>query len=114
MVVRRGEIWWAELGEPRGSGPGYRRPVLVIQANVFNASAIQTVVVAVITTNLRLAHAPGNVLLSRRQSNLPKDSTINVSQLVSIDKADLVERVTSLSPALIALVDAGIRLVLSV
>jgi mRNA-degrading endonuclease toxin of MazEF toxin-antitoxin module len=83
--VRRGEIWWASLPDPLGSGPGFRRPVVVVQANPFNESKIQTVVIAIITSNLALSTAPGNVRLSARQSKLPKDSVVNVSQIMTLD-----------------------------
>lgn len=91
MVVHRGEIWWANLAEPTASEPGYRRPVLVVQADAFNRSQIATVVVAAITTNLRLALAPGNVALTKKQSGLPHDSVVNVSQLLTVDRTFLVE-----------------------
>jgi len=110
--LQRGEIWWAELPEPRRSEPGFRRPVLVIQANSFNRSRIQTVVVAVVTGNLQLAPAPGNVLLPMRASGLPKDSVINVSQLLTLDRAFLTERAGALSSRLQSAVDAGLRVVL--
>jgi mRNA interferase MazF len=86
-VIRRGEIWWAALGSPSGSGPGYRRPVLVVSSDDFNASALSTVLAAAITSNLRRADAPGNVRLARRSSGLPRESVVNVSQLVTLDRA---------------------------
>jgi mRNA interferase MazF len=110
--VRRGEVWWASLPEPRGFGPGFRRPVLVIQSDPFNESRINTVIVAVVTSNVRLAQAPGNVLLERRQSRLPRDSVINVSQILTIDKAFLTERVSLLCTEIMARVEAGLKLVL--
>jgi mRNA interferase MazF len=113
VVTRRGEIWWATLPEPKASEPGYRRPVLIVQSDVFNRSAIQTVIVAVITSNLRLAAAPGNVMLRRRESRLAKDSVINVSQLVTLSKDFLVDRVGRIPPARIQEVEGGLRLVLS-
>ena len=85
-MIRRGEIWWAALPSPRGAEPGYRRPVVVVQADPFNRSRLQIVIAAVITSNLRLAEAPGNVRLTRRQSRLAKESVINVSQLVTLDR----------------------------
>ena len=111
--VRRGEIWWADLPEPRGSEPGYRRPVLVIQANSFNRSRIQTAIVAAITTNLDLAEAPGNVLVPSRSSGLPRDSVVNVSQILTLGCGYLTERVGRLPPRLQAAVDAGLCTVLS-
>lgn len=110
--MRRGEVWWASLGEPSGSGPGYRRPVLIVQADEFTRSNIQTVVVAVITSNLSLGNAPGNVLLTRKCSSLPKDSVVNVSQVITVDKTFLTERVGSLQNVLMAAVDAGLKLAL--
>jgi len=110
--VYRGEIWWASLPEPTGSEPGYRRPVLIVQDNAFNQSLIQTVIVVVITSNLDLAQAPGNVLLPRKATGLPRDSVVNVSQVVTIDKAFLSERVGSLSDEIQEAVDQGLRLVL--
>lgn len=111
--MRRGEIWWASLPEPSGSGPGYRRPLLIVSANSFNESRISTVIAAVITSNLRLADAPGNVRLLARGLGLSKPSVVNVSQIITVDKALLTERVGRLTPRLLAAVDDGIRLVLS-
>ena len=108
----RGEIWWADLPEPRGSEPGYRRPVLVIQSNSFNQSGIRTVVVAILTGNLRLADAPGNVLLPAKATGLPRDSVVNVSQLLTLDRSFLTEEVGKLPSHVLADVDAGLRLVL--
>jgi len=85
--MRRGEVWWAALGKPFGSAPGYRRPVVVLQINDFNDSPIRTVVVVAITSNLALARAPGNVLCRRRDTGLSKDSVVNVSQVATIDSA---------------------------
>jgi mRNA interferase MazF len=107
--VRRGEIWWADLGDPVGSGPGYRQPVVVASTDVFNASRISTVIVAVVTANLRLAAAPGNVRLSARESGLPRDSVVNVSQVLTVDKGLLTERVGNLSGGRMADVDDGLR-----
>lgn len=108
--MKRGEIWWAELPAPEGSGPGYRRPVLVVQANTFNRSRIQTVLVVVLTSNVRRAKAPGNVLLSGGESGLPRDSVANVSQVMTLDRRLLTGQVGSLSPRLLWRVDAGLRL----
>lgn len=110
--MQRGEVWWASLPDPVGSMPGYRRPVLVIQADAFNASDINTVVVAAITSNLRLANAPGNVLVTPRQSGLPRDSVINVSQLITVDKSALTESAGALASRQMELVEDGLRLVL--
>ncbi|MDO9541211.1 MAG: type II toxin-antitoxin system PemK/MazF family toxin [Kiritimatiellia bacterium] len=123
--MRKGDIWWAELPEPEGSGPahrrplaagyggqGYRRPVLVVQADDFNRSRINTVIVAVLTSNLALAPAPGNVLVKAERSGLPKDSVVNVSQLITLDKRFLTERVKSLDQQTLVEVDNGLRLIL--
>jgi mRNA interferase MazF len=110
--IQRGEIWWADLPEPRRSEPGFRRPVLVVQADSFNRSRIQTVIVAVITGNLELADAPGNVLLPSRSSGLPRDSVVNVSQVLTLDRGFLAEHAGTLSACLQGLVDAGLRFVL--
>ena len=110
--MRRGEIWWASLGSPRGSEPGYRRPVVVVQSDAFNRSRIQTVIVAAITSSERLGSAPGNVSLTRRQSGLPKASVINVSQLMTLDRAFLTERVRTLPAKQREALTAGLSLVL--
>ena len=108
----RGEIWWADLPEPLGSEPGYRRPVLVLQSDAFNRSAIQTVICLVITSNLKLAEAPGNVLLRESDSNLPRPAVVNVSQILSLDKSFFTECVGTIGRRLMQQVDEGIRLVL--
>jgi mRNA interferase MazF len=110
--IRRGEIWWADLDEPRGSGPGDRRPVLVVQADAFNRSRLATTLVVVISSNLRLVDAPGNVLLPARVTDLPKDSVANVTQVVTLDRDVLTERVGRVTPNLLRQVDEGLRLVL--
>ena len=114
MDLRRGEIWWATLPPPKGSGPGFRRPVLVIQSDAFNASRIATVIVAAISSNTELARAPGNVRLEATISHLSRDSVINVSQLATLDRRILTEHVMSLSEELMDRVDSGLRLVLTV
>lgn len=111
--MRRGEIWWAGLPVPRGSEPGIRRPVVIVQSDPFNRSRIRTVIAAVISSNLRLADAPGNVALSRRQSRLARDSVINVSQLITLDRSYLTERIGKVSSSLLVAIDDGLRLVLS-
>jgi mRNA interferase MazF len=113
MVVERGEIWWASAPKPRRSEPGYSRPFLIVQSDDFNRSRINTVIAVVVTSNKRLAEAPGNVLLSRKSSGLPKESVANVSQLITIDKAFLTKKVRKLSKHEMAAVDAGLQLVLS-
>jgi mRNA interferase MazF len=110
--IQRGEIWWADLPEPRRSEPGYRRPVLVIQADAFNRSRIQTVLVAVITSNIDVATAPGNVVLPARSSGLPRDSVVNVSQVLTLDRSFLTELAGTLPAQLQRSVDAGLRLIL--
>lgn len=113
MVVRRGEIWWADLRPPAGSEPGFRRPVVVVQSDDFNRSSIRTVVVVAVSSNLDLQGAPGNVLLPKEDSGLPRDSVANVSQIVTVDRSKLRDRIGSLPPRLRALVEAGLRLVLA-
>jgi mRNA interferase MazF len=110
--IQRGEIWWADLPEPRRSEPGYRRPVLVVQADPFNFSRIQTVIVAAITTNQELADAPGNVLIKGNSSGLSRDSVVNVSQILTIDRSFLSEHAGTLAPRLQRAVDEGLRMVL--
>jgi mRNA interferase MazF len=112
MVIKRGEIWWAALPVPAGSGPGYKRPILIIQSDEFNISKINTIIAAVITSNTRLATAPGNVLLTPKKSKLPKESVVNVSQLITIDKSFLSVKVHTLSNEIIAQVDEGLKVVL--
>jgi len=113
VVVERGEIWWAELDEPIGSAPGFRRPIVVVQSDAFNRSRIQTVIGLVVTSNLRLLDAPGNVLLRARDSGLSKDSVANVSQIVTIDRRLLTERAGSVSKETRADISRGIRVVLA-
>jgi mRNA interferase MazF len=111
--VHRGEVWWADLDEPRGSEPGYRRPVLVVQSDAFNRSRLQTTLVVSLTSNLRLVEAPGNVLLPAKTSGLPKDSVANVTQLLTLDEDFLAERAGKLPSRLMAQIDAGLKLVLA-
>lgn len=112
MVIRKGEIWWAALEQPIGSAPGYIRPVLVIQADSFNQTNLKTAVVAVLSSNLNLGAAPGNVFLGSESSGLPKDSVVNVSQLQALDKNQLTQRVGMLDILSMDLVERGLRLVL--
>jgi mRNA interferase MazF len=109
--VHRGEIWWAALGSPVGSAPGYRRPVLVLQTDDFNDSPIRTVIVVALTSNLNLAQAPGNVLCRRKDTGLSKNSVVNVSQVATVDKRALLERVGTLVAPKLARVEEGLRLV---
>ncbi|MEW6030734.1 MAG: type II toxin-antitoxin system PemK/MazF family toxin [Chloroflexota bacterium] len=108
--MQRGEIWWANLPEPTASEPGYRRPVLVIQSDDFNRSRIATVIVVVITSNLKLAEAPGNVLLPKKSTGLDKDSVVNVSQVITLDKNFLTERVGKIPGHLLEQAEDGLRL----
>ena len=113
MVAERGDIWWANLGSSIGSAPAGDRPVLVVQSDAFNRSRIATVVVAVVTSNLALATAPGNVIVRAEDCGLPRESVVNVSQLLTIDKSGLVARAGRVPFPLMKQVDEGIRLVLS-
>lgn len=110
--MRRGELWWVTLPDPSGSGPGLRRPAVVLQSNAFNESKISTVIVAVVTSNLKLAASPGNVRINRSDSGLSKASVINVSQLTSVDRGRLTQRVRALPAPVMQSVDNGLRLVM--
>jgi len=112
MVISQGDIYWVDLGEPIGSGPGYRHPHIVIQNNVFNRSRINTVVVCALTSNLRRAKAPGNVLLEKGEANLPKRSVVNVSQIFTVDKRLLDEYIGTVSKARRREILAGVKLVI--
>jgi mRNA interferase MazF len=112
VTIAQGEVWWADLGEPRGSKPGFRRPVLVIQGDSLNRSRIATVVCVALTSNVKWAEAPGNVLLSESSTGLPKESVANVSQIVTIVKSELAERVGRLPRAKLELVLSGVDVVL--
>ena len=113
MVVERGQIWWADLGEPSGSAPAFRRPILVVQNDAFNRSRIRTVVAVVLTSNLRLIEAPGNVLVPAKTAGLPKDSVVNVSQIITVDRDFLAEPAGRLRGQLLKDVENGLRLVLA-
>ena len=112
MVVAQGDVWWADLAEPTGSGPGLRRPVVVVQADTVNRSRVATVVCVPLTSNLKWAEAPGNVLLSAKATGLFKDSVANASLIVAVDRRQLFERTGRLAPAKLALVLSGIDVVL--
>jgi mRNA interferase MazF len=112
VVISQGDIWWADLPEPVGSGPGYRRPVVVIQGDAFNRSRIGTVVCVPLTTNTQWLNVPGNVLLSAHMTTLPEDSVANASQVVSLDKELLTNRVGKLSRAKLELILSGLDAVL--
>jgi mRNA interferase MazF len=113
LVIQRGEIWWAALPEPVGSEPGFRRPVLIVQSNDFNRSRINTVIAVVITSNTRLAEAPGNVFLPNHVTGLPKDSVANISQVITVDKSFLTERIGALPAQFLQQIETGLRLVLA-
>jgi len=110
--VYRGEIWWARLSRPVGSEPGFNRPVLIVQEDTFSQSKISTVIIVVLTSNLRLANAPGNVLIPKGVSGLSKDSVVNVSQLLTVNKAELIERIGVLPSTFQDSVDDGLRTIL--
>ncbi len=112
MVVERGEIWWANLRAPAGSEPGYRRPVLIMQSDMVNRSRIRTLVALVLTTNLRLVDAPGNVLIPAEASGLPKDSVANVSQVFTVDRTFLAKPIGRIRGELLRNVEDGLRLIL--
>ncbi len=113
MVIERGQIWWADLPEPRGSSPGYEHPIVIIQSDSFNQTKLNTVIGVVITSNLDLAEMPGNVLIKKENSELPKDSVINITQIVTIDKSELLKYVGTVSERKIEQIENGLRLVLS-
>jgi mRNA interferase MazF len=112
VVVERGEIWWAELGAPEGSEPGFRRPVLIVQSDAFNRSRLRTGIGVVLTSNLRLVDAPGNVLIPATASGLPRDSIANVSQIITIDRDFLMEPAGRIRGPLLRDLEQGLRLVL--
>lgn len=112
MVVERGEVWWITLPEPAGSEPGFRRPFVIVQSNVFNRSRLQTVIGVLLTSNMRLLDAPGNVLVPGRAAGLPRDSVANVTQLITVDRDDLHDRTRKLPGHILADIDVGLRLVL--
>jgi len=110
MVINQGDVFWIEFHEPEGSEPGYRHPHVVIQNNLFNRSRINTVVVCTLTSNLKRANAPGNVTLNKGEANLPKKSVANISQLFTVNKSDLSEKIGTLSKDRISDILRGIRL----
>jgi mRNA interferase MazF len=112
VVIKQGEVYWVDLGEPTGSEPAYKHPHVVIQNNVFNASQINTVVVCSLTSNLMRASSPGNVLLKKGEANLSKKSVINISQIYTINKSDLIEKIGSISPRKMEQVIDGIQLLI--
>ncbi len=112
MNIRQGDIFWVDLGEPGGSEPGFRHPYVVLQNNVFNASRVNTVVLCALTSNVERAKAPGNVLLRKGEGDLPKDSVVKVTQIITVDKSDLVEKIGSLSSTRISQIIEGVKLLL--
>ncbi len=112
MVINQGDIYWIELDEPEGSDPGYKHPHIIVQNNLFNRSKINTVLVCPLTTNLKRAGAPGNVLLDKKESNLPKQSVVNVSQVFTVDKTQLEEYVGTVSAKRLTEIINGIKLIL--
>ena len=110
--MERGQVWWADLGEPTGSEPGFRRPVLIVQSDAFNRSRLRTVLAVVLTSNVRLVDAPGNVLIPAKTAGLPKDSVANVSQVITVDRDFLAERAGRLRGELLEDIENGLRLVL--
>lgn len=111
-MINQGDIYWVDLGEPAASEPGYRHPHVVVQNNLFNRSQIKTVVVCALTSNLRRAQAPGNVLLEPGEANLPKQSVVNISQIYTVDKSQLDEYIGSLSSGRVREIVNGVRLVI--
>ena len=112
MVVERGQVWWADLGQPDGSEPGYNRPVLIVQSDAFNRSRLRTVVAVILSTNTRLLDAPGNVLLPAKATGLSKDSIANVSQVVTVDRDFLREPAGRVRGQFLKDIESGLRLVL--
>ncbi len=110
MVIKQGEIYWVDLSEPRGSEPGYRHPYIVIQNNLFSASRINTVVVCALTSNLHRSQAPGNVLLRKGEANLLKKSVVNISQIFTVNKSELIEKVGQVSEKRFLEILEGIKL----
>lgn len=112
MVIKQGDVYWVDLGEPTGSEPGYKHPHIVVQNNVFNASRINTVVVCSLTSNLIRAQSPGNVLLKKGEANLPKKSVVNISQMYTVNKSDLLDKIGSVSPKMLDQVIEGVQLLI--
>jgi mRNA interferase MazF len=112
LDIKQGDIFWIDLGMPKGSEPGYKHPHVVIQNNVFNQSRINTVVVCAVTSNLKLANAPGNILLKKGEGGLKKDSVVNISQIITVDKSDITEKIGRLSPSKVNKIIEGIKLLI--
>ena len=111
MVIAQGDVFWLDTGALRGSGPGFKRPHVVVQNDVFNASRIQTTVLCAVTSNLARAKAPGNLLLRKGEANLPRPSVVNVSQVITVDKSVLREKIGTLSRRRVREIVSGLRLV---
>ena len=111
-MVGRGEIWWADLPDPIKSKPGYKKPLVIIQANSFNKSKINTAICAIITSNIKLAQAPGNILLTEETTGLKKDSVINISQIITVDKSYLIERIGNLNNTQLQKLENGLKTIL--
>lgn len=114
MVIKQGDIFWVDLGPPSGSAPGFKHPHVVIQNNIFNQSKINTVVICALTSNIKRAKAPGNILLSKGEANLKKDSVVNISQIITVDKSDLIKKIGSLSPPRIKQIIEGVKLLIEI
>ena len=112
MTIKQGDIYWVDLGEPKGSEPGFRHPHVVVQNNIFNKSRINTIVVCSLTSNIKRAAVPGNVLLNKGEANLKKESVVNVTQVVTVDRADLTEKIGTLSSSRVHQIIAGLKLVI--
>lgn len=112
MVIERGQVWWADLGDPSGSEPGFRRLVLIVQSDAFNRSRLHTIIAVVLTSNLRLVDAPGNVLIPAKNAGLPKDSVANVTQVITLDRDFLTEPAGRVRGQVLTAVESGLRLVL--
>lgn len=113
MKVQQGDIYWIDLGEPKGSEPGYRRPFVIVQNDVFNQSRLKTVVVCALTSNLRLSESPGNVFIKKGIANLPKDSVVNITQLITVDEMDFEDKIGTLPFSLIHKIIDGLNLLLN-
>ena len=112
MVIERGEVWWADLGDPDGAEPGYRRPVMIVQTDAFNRSRLRTVVSVALMSNVRLVEAPGNVLVPAKAAGLSRDSVANVSQVITVDRDFLLERAGRIRGQLLRDIENGLRLIL--
>jgi mRNA interferase MazF len=112
LNIKQGDIYWIDLGIPHGSEPGYRHPHVVVQNNIFNGSKINTIVVCAITSNLKRANAPGNVLIKKGEGGLKKDSVVNISQVITVDKSDLAEKIGTLPLSRVRQIIEGVKLLI--